>query len=308
MTTPLLRIGTRASPLALAQTNQVRQRLAAAHPALAPDADGEIVPIRTTGDRIQDRTLAELGGKGLFTKEIEEALLEGSIDMAVHSMKDMPTRLPDGLVLGCFCERADPRDVLIAGEAKSIAELPAGALIGTASLRRQALLRHRRPDLVVVPLRGNVQTRLRKLAEGEVQGTLLARAGLDRLGRHDLGHAVPIDEILPAVGQGAICVEHADGNDRVAALLEPINHWPTAQCVQAEHALLAVLDGSCRTPIAAFAQISGERMRFRALIAKPDGTVVHGTERNGGVGDGIAMGRDAADELKARGGPGFFAP
>lgn len=308
MTAPLLRIGTRASPLALAQTHQVCLRLAAAHPELAvPDAI-TVVPIRTTGDRIQDRTLAELGGKGLFTKEIEEALQEGSIDLAVHSMKDMPTRLPPGLVLGCFCERADPRDVLIAGEARRIADLPPGALIGTASLRRQALLRHLRPDLVVVPLRGNVDTRLRKLAEGLVQGTLLARAGLDRLGRTDVGHAVPVEELLPAVGQGAICIEHVEGNHRIAALLEPLNHWPTAQCVLAEHALLSVLDGSCRTPIAAFAEIAGDRMRFRALIAKPDGTIVHATERNSGVGDGIAMGRDAADELKLRGGPGFFAP
>ena len=308
MTAPLLRIGTRASPLALAQTEQVRQRLANAHPALAPAQAVEIVPIRTTGDRIQDRTLADVGGKGLFTKEIEEALLAGAIDLAVHSMKDMPTRLPEGLVLGCFCERADPRDVLIAGDARVIADLPVGALVGTASLRRQAILRHRRPDLVVVPLRGNIDTRLGKLAEGQVQATLLARAGLDRLGRHDIGHAVPIEEMLPAVGQGAICVEHVEGNDRVAALLEPLNHWPTAQCVQAEHALLSVLDGSCRTPIAAYAQIEGERLRFRALLAKPDGTIVHATERNGAVGDGIAMGRDAAEELRRRGGPGFFAP
>ena len=308
MTAPLLRIGTRASPLALAQTNQIKARLAAAHPELAGADAIEVVPIKTTGDRIQDRTLAELGGKGLFTKEIEDALLAGSIDLAVHSMKDMPTRLPPGLVLGCFCERADPRDVLIAGPARTIAELPPGALFGTASLRRQALLRHLRPDLIVVPLRGNVDTRLRKLAEGLVQGTFLARAGLDRLGRSDIGHAVPVEDMLPAVGQGAICVEHTEGNHKIAALLEPLNHWPTAQCVLAEHALLSVLDGSCRTPIAAYAQIDGERMRFRALIAKPDGTLVHRTERNGSVGDGIAMGRDAADELKARGGPGFFAP
>lgn len=303
---PHLRIGTRGSPLALIQANLVRDRLARAHPDLAaPDAI-EVVPIRTTGDRIQDRTLADVGGKGLFTKEIEEGLLARTIDLAVHSTKDMPTRLPEGLVLGCFLERGDPRDALICDHARSLADLPEGTLVGTASLRRAALVLHRRPDLRVTPLRGNVDTRLRKLQEGQVQATLLACAGLQRLGKHGVGHPLSPEEMLPAVGQGAICVEHRDGDDRIAAWLEPLNHFVTAQCVLSEHGMLAVLDGSCRTPIGGFAEIAGETLRLRALIAKPDGSELHFTERLGGIGDGIAMGIDAAEELKRRGGADFF--
>ena len=255
----------------------------------------------------RSRTLYELGGKGLFTKEIEEALLAGQIEIGVHSMKDMPTRLPPGLVLGAFLEREDPRDALICAAAATIAALPRGTVVGTSSLRRKALLLARRPDLVVTPLRGNIDTRLRKLDEGQVQATLLAVAGLKRLGRTDVGHPIAVDEMLPAVGQGAICVEHREGDDTIAALLEPINHWPTAQCVLAEHALLAVLDGSCRTPIGGYAEIAGPHLRLRAVIAKPDGSAVHATERSGTIGEGIAMGRDAADELKRRGGPDFFS-
>jgi hydroxymethylbilane synthase len=302
-----LRIGTRASPLALIQANIVARCLADRHADLAaPDAI-EIVPMRTTGDRIQDRTLAELGGKGLFTKEIEEALLARTVDLAVHSMKDMPTRLPQGLVLGCFLERGDPRDSLICNIATTLDQLPQNALIGTASLRRAALVLHRRPDLRVIPLRGNVDTRLRKLNEGLVDATLLACAGLDRLGKVGVGHPLSPAEMLPAVGQGAICVEHRQGDDRIAAALEPLNHFLTAQCVLAEHALLAVLDGSCRTPIGGFAEIAGDELHLRALIAKPDGSELHFTERRGGIGDGVTMGIDAAEELKRRGGADFFA-
>jgi hydroxymethylbilane synthase len=222
----------------------------------------------------------------------------------------MPTRLPPGLVLGAFLRREDPRDALItagaARAANSIAALPAGTVVGTSSLRRKALLLARRPDLQVQPLRGNVDTRLRKLEEGQVQATLLAVAGLKRLGREHIGYPIAIEEMLPAVGQGAICVEHREGDATTAALLEAINHWPTAQCVLAEHALLSVLDGSCRTPIGGHAEIDGQRMRLRAVIAKPDGSAQHATERVGNVGDGIAMGSDAAEELKRRGGPDFF--
>jgi hydroxymethylbilane synthase len=307
MTSPPLRIGTRASPLALIQADILRRHLIQAHPELVGQDAIEIVPMRTTGDRIQDRTLAEAGGKGLFTKEIEEALLARTVDLAVHSMKDMPTRLPPGLVLGCFLERGDPRDSLICNKARNIAELPQGALVGTASLRRAALVLHKRPDLRVIPLRGNVDTRLRKLNDGVVEATLLACAGLDRLGKVGIGHPLSPEEMLPAVGQGAICVEHRDGDDRIAALLEPINHFPTAQAVLAEHALLAVLDGSCRTPIGGFAEIDGNELRLRALIAKPDGTELHFTERRGSMGDGVTMGIDAAEELKRRGGGDFFS-
>jgi hydroxymethylbilane synthase len=303
----LLRIGTRASPLALIQANIVRQQLAQAHPALADPAAIEVVPMRTTGDRIQDRTLSEAGGKGLFTKEIEEALLAGTVDLAVHSMKDMPTRLPPGLVLGCFLERADPRDALICDQAKTLAELKPGTLVGTASLRRAALVLHARPDLRVTPLRGNVDTRLRKLNDGVVQATLLACAGLDRLGKIGVGHPLSPEEMLPAVGQGAICVEHREDDDRIAAWLEPLNHFPTAQCVLAEHALLAVLDGSCRTPIGGFAELDGKDLRLRALIAKPDGSALYFTERRGPLGDSVTMGIDAAEELKRRGGGDFFS-
>lgn len=306
MTHPVLRIGTRASPLALAQADLVRRRLLDAHPDLAQEGAVEIVPMRTTGDQIQDRTLAEIGGKGLFTKELEEALKDGALDLAVHSAKDMPTRLPNGLTLGCFLEREDARDALIAGDVTDIGMLPPGTVVGTASLRRSALLLHRRPDLKVVPLRGNVDTRLRKRAEGVVQATILAMAGLKRLGRVSVGHPIAPEDMLPAVGQGAICVEHRSRDSRVMALLAPINHRNTALAVAAEQAMLAVLDGSCRTPIGGYAVIEHGTLWLRALIARPDGTQVHATERRGAPVDGVKLGRDAAHELRKRGGPDFF--
>jgi len=307
MTTAPLRLGTRGSKLALTQAGLVRDALARAIPTLAaPDAI-EIVVIRTTGDAIQDRPLSEAGGKGLFVKEIEEALLAGRIDAAVHSMKDMPTAQPTGLLIAAFLPREDARDVLIAGDARRIADLPQGAVVGTSALRRRAQLLHRRPDLRVVTLRGNVDTRLAKRAAGEVEATLLALAGLRRLGMAHVGTPVPEDEMLPAVGQGAVCIECRAQDTRTRNWLAAIDHAPTATCVAAEHAMLARLDGSCRTPIAGHAVLTGDALHLRGLIAKPDGSQLIAVERRGAAGDGPAMGRDAADELLSRGGEGFLS-
>jgi len=301
----ILRLGTRGSPLALAQAHMVRAALAAAH-GFAPEAIALEV-IRTSGDRIQDRPLAEVGGKGLFTKEIEEALMAGAIDLAVHSSKDMPTVLPQGLVLSAFMEREDPRDVFISRKAKSIAGLPRGARVGTASLRRQAMVKRRRPDLAIVPLRGNVETRLRKLDDGVADATVLALAGLKRLGL--AGHAtavLDVDEFLPAVGQGAIVIETRDSDTKTRELLSAINHADTFSALAAERAFLAVLDGSCRTPIGGHATIAGGRLSFRGMIVKPDGSEAFEAVREGAVGDAGKLGADAGHELKGRAGPDFF--
>ena len=293
-----LRIGTRGSPLALAQAHETRDRLAAANDAFAaPDAI-EIVVIQTSGDKFQSGPLTELGGKGLFTKEIEDALLSETIDIAVHSMKDVPSILPDGLDITCLLPREDPRDAFLSAAAPSLAALPKGAVVGTASLRRKAILLNRRPDLQVTPIRGNVNTRMRKLADGEVDATLLAMAGLKRLGKADAATEILTPEdMLPAVCQGAIGIECRTGDDATRALLEPINDAPTGRRVAAERALLAGLDGSCRTPIAALAEFVDGGIRLRALIARPDG---------GGEADAEAMGSDAADELRRRAGPEYF--
>ena len=307
MAPPLLRLGTRGSKLALVQAGLVRDALAAAVPALAGADAIEIVPIRTTGDAIQDRPLSEAGGKGLFVKEIEEALLSQRIDVAVHSMKDMPTAQPPGLVIAAFLPREDARDVLIAGEARRIADLKPGAVVGTSALRRRAQLLHRRPDLQIVNLRGNVDTRLAKRAAGVVEATLLALAGLKRLGMAHVGTPVPEDEMLPAVGQGAVCIECRADDAKVRAWLAAIDHRPTATCVAAEHAMLVVLDGSCRTPIAGHAILAADGLHLRGLIVKPDGSELIATERRGAPADAEAMGRDAGHELKRRGGPGFLS-
>ena len=300
-----LRIGTRGSPLALAQANTVRARLMAAH-GLAPEAV-EICVIRTTGDRIQDRPLAEAGGKGLFTKEIEEGLLARTIDLAVHSAKDVPTWLPEGLTLAAFLEREDVRDVFIGRSAKSLQELPAGAVVGTASLRRQAQVLRLRPDLKVVPFRGNVETRLRKLEAGEVDATMLALAGLRRLGRTDLAETIlPLTAFLPAVGQGAIAIEARADDARTMAMLAPLNHAATAVALAAERAFLAALDGSCRTPIAGYAQAIGDRVHFQGLVIRPDGSEAYEIEREGAIADAETLGADAGRELKARMPADFF--
>ncbi len=304
-----VRIGTRGSPLALIQAGEVRDRLIAAHPALAAPDAVVIEVIRTTGDRVRDRALAEIGGKGLFTKEIEQALDDDRIDMAVHSMKDVPTWLPDGLVIDCLLPRADPRDALIAGGAASIADLPRRAVVGSASVRRAAQLRRHRPDLEIVLLRGNVETRLRKLADGEVDATLLALAGLDRLGITAEAGAVALepDEMLPAVAQGAIGVECRAGDARARELLAAINDPACATRVACERALLAALDGSCRTPIAGLAVLDdGGGLTLRALVAKLDGSAIHETSLTGAAEDALAIGADAGRELLAIAGPGFL--
>ena len=308
MAGPLLRLGTRGSKLALAQTGLVRDALAAALPALAAPGAIEIAAIRTTGDAIQDRPLAEAGGKGLFVKEIEEALLAGRIDAAVHSMKDMPTVQPAGLAIAAFLPREDVRDVLIANAAQRIADLKRGAIVGTSALRRKAQLLHLRPDLEIVNFRGNVDTRLAKLKAGQADATVLALAGLKRLGLVT-GTPVPEEEILPAVGQGAVCIECRADDARIRGWLAAIDHTPTATCVAAEHAMLALLDGSCRTPIAGHAVLEASgALRLRGLIAKPDGSELIAAERRGSSSDAELLGCVLGEELKQRGGPGFLSP
>jgi hydroxymethylbilane synthase len=302
-----IRIGTRGSPLALAQAAEVRTRLEAAH---GPGRHAfEVRVIKTTGDRIQDRPLAEAGGKGLFTKELEEALLAGEIDLAVHSMKDMPTLLPAGLTIACLLPREDVRDAFISRKVASLMDLPTGAVMATSSLRRQAQVLHVRPDLKVVPMRGNVETRLRKLEESVADATLLACAGLRRLGLADrITSAIPMDQMLPAVAQGAIGVEIRSGDETMAELLSPINDESTALAVTAERAFLARLEGSCRTPIAGLAELSGDRLVFRGMILTPDGREAHATRRDGRPEEALRMAEDAAAELLAKAGPHFFGP
>ncbi|MEM1275261.1 MAG: hydroxymethylbilane synthase [Pseudomonadota bacterium] len=300
-----LRIGTRGSALALAQAHETRDRLAAQHGL--PDLAFEIVVIKTTGDRVLDRALSEIGGKGLFTKEIEEALIAGEIDLAVHSMKDMPTVLPDGLEISTLLPREDVRDAFVSPHHASISALPKGATVGSSSLRRRAQLLHRRPDLNVVEFRGNVQTRLQKLEDGVAEATFLACAGLRRL---DLGHIIRTeiapDEMLPACAQGAIGIEIRSSDDGTRALLAPIHDAETAQRLEAERAFLAALDGSCRTPIGGLAELDQGQIWFRGEIIRPDGSERLATERRGTMADSAAMGLDAAQELRAKAGPGFF--
>lgn len=305
MQTRALRIGTRGSLLALAQAHETRARLMAAHGL--PEEAFEIVTISTSGDRIQDRPLSLAGGKGLFTKELEEAMYAGDIDIAVHSSKDMPTQLPDGLELSAFLPREDPRDAFIGRAAPSIMELPQGAVVGSSSLRRQALIRRMRPDLDVVMFRGNVQTRLRKLDEGVAEGTILANAGLRRLGLEEvITDLMALDAFPPAPGQGAICIESRIGDTAVTNMLQAIDHKPTGQALACERAFLAALDGSCRTPIAGYAQIDGDRLSFAGLILTPDGTLWHEAKADGRAADAAEIGRNAGDEVRARAGTTFF--
>jgi hydroxymethylbilane synthase len=299
-------IGTRGSPLALAQAQEVRERLAAAHALAAERIALEV--IRTTGDTIRDRPLTEAGGKGLFTKEIEEALIAGAIDLAVHSAKDMPTFLPPELRIGAVLAREDARDVFVSHKAKTLADLPHGARVGTASLRRQALVKRMRGDLAVVPMRGNVETRLRKLAAGEVDAIVLALAGLKRLGLADAATAVlSVDEFLPAVGQGIIAIEARGDDEHTLDLVRAVSHAATAAALTAERAFLAVLEGSCRTPIAGHAAVAGGRLAFRGLIAKPDGSEVLEAQRHGAAVVAVRLGAEAGRELKLRAGADFFA-
>jgi hydroxymethylbilane synthase len=300
-----LRIGTRGSPLALKQADMVRDALIAAHGL--DRADIEIVTIHTSGDRIQDRPLAESGGKGLFTKEIEDALLAGDVDLAVHSAKDLTTLLPPGLILPACLPREDARDVFISAKARNLSALPKGATLGTASLRREAQVKRLRPDLEIAPLRGNVETRLRKLDEGAMDATILALAGLKRLGRADAATAIlEPGDFLPAVGQGVIAIQAREDDDVTREMLAAINHPATSTALLAERAFLEVLDGSCRTPIAGHAMISNDRVQFRGMIIRPDGSDAHETNRSGHVRDAAALGADAGRELKGKGGPDFF--
>jgi hydroxymethylbilane synthase len=304
-----IRIATRGSPLALAQANEVRDRLAAAHPALSHDDGITITTYKTTGDRLLSGPLSEVGGKGLFTKEIEEALLQDEADIAVHSMKDMPTVLPDGLIMGAYLPREDPRDALIARDADSIAALPMGACVGTASLRRRAILLSARPDIRIELLRGNVQRRLERIEAGEFDATFLAAAGLKRLGLIDRARAlIDPDEMLPAVCQGAIGIECRAGDDDMLAALAALNHPETERRVVAERAYLAVLDGSCRTPIAGLATISDGVLSMRGLIVRPDGSETHAAFADGPVNDAEQIGHDLGVVLRDRAGPGFFDP
>lgn len=301
-----LRIGTRGSPLALAQAHETRARLAQAFD-LPLDAF-EIMVIKVTGDAVQDRPLKEIGGKGLFTREIEDALLDGSIDIAVHSMKDMPVDQPGGLLLDTYLPREDVRDAFISLTPGVLADLPQGAVVGTSSLRRRAQLLHRRPDLQIVEFRGNVQTRLRKLHDGVAQATFLAMAGLNRLNMVEVPR-VPIetDDMLPAVAQGAIGIERRGDDLRVAALLEAIHDGPTGQRLAAERGFLAALDGSCETPIGGLAELDGGTLRLRGEILRVDGTEVLTDAGDCPVVDGPALGREMAAKLLERAGPGFFA-
>ncbi len=300
-----LRIGTRGSPLALAQAHETRDRLIAAH--ALPEAAFEIVVIKVTGDRIQDRSLREAGGKGLFTREIEEALLDGSIDIAVHSTQDMPTLQPGGLVLDCFLPREDVRDAFLSDAAQGLADLPQGAVVGSSSLRRRAQLMHRRPDLQVVEFRGNVQTRLQKLRDGVAAATFLAMAGLNRLGLAHLARsAIAPDDMLPAVGQGAIGIERREGDTRVATLLEPIHHAETGHRLAAERAMLRVLDGSCQTPIAGLALAEGTGIALRGEILRPDGSEAIQFAASAPLTDAALLGEDLARRLLAAAPAGFF--
>mgnify|MGYP001178852360 FL=1 len=303
-----LRIGTRGSPLALVQAHYVREQLRDSQELLSENDAIDIVPIQTTGDRMKDTKLSEIGGKGLFTKEIDLALLSSDVDIAVHSMKDMPTALPQGIVIGCLLPREDPRDALITQNGESYADLPSDAVIGTASLRRSAQLLASRPELHVVSLRGNVDTRLAKLGSGEVDATLLAVAGLKRLGREDVITTIlSVDEMMPAVAQGAIGVACRSEDDDVLEILRPLNHANTVFSITAERAFLAHLDGSCQTPIAALATVDGSgRMILSGLLAALDGSTLVKGSRSGVVSSAAEIGRSLGAQLLAEAGPDFL--
>ena len=304
----VLRIGTRGSQLALAQTNLVIKHLKRVNPHLEKSSSLEMVVITTTGDRVQNVLLAQLGGKGLFTKELDEAMLAGSIDIAIHSMKDVPTFLPVGITLHAILPREDVREAFLSKRAGSIAELKSGARVGTASTRRKAQILKLRPDLEVVPFRGNVDTRLKKLATGEVDATFLAAAGLKRIGREaDITGYVDTKDMLPAVGQGALAATRRDGDRRAEVYLSALTHWPSAVAVSAERAMLAALDGSCQTPIAGHGQTDGAgTLSLRGLIARPDGTETAETERSGPEAEADMIGQRLGEELLLNAGPSMI--
>lgn len=305
MQTKAYRIGTRGSPLALAQAHETRDRLMRAHGL--PEEAFEIIVLSTKGDRVTDRPLSEIGGKGLFTAELENQLLSGQLDFAVHSSKDMATRLPEGLEIMAYLPREDIRDAFVSPVAPSLTALPQGAMVGTASLRRQALVRRIRPDLQVKIFRGLVDTRLRKLAEGDADATLLACAGLKRLGKPEVATEILDPAVFPpAPAQGAICIEARSDSDTVRALLAPINDATTFAAVSCERAFLEVLDGSCRTPIAGYALIETGRLHFSGMILTPDGQTHYSIASDGYPSDAIDIGHKAGRVLRDQAGPGFF--
>ena len=300
-----LRIGTRGSPLALAQAYEARKRLTE---ALDVTEDSfEIVVISTSGDRILDRPLKEVGGKGLFTKEIEQEMLDGKIDIAVHSMKDMPVEQPDGLMLGCYLPREDVRDAFVSSHFNNVSDLPSGSKVGTSSLRRKAQLKFFRPDLEVVEFRGNVQTRLKKLSDGVASCTFLAMAGLNRLGLADVAQsAINPSEMLPAIAQGAIGIEWRKADKPIADILTNIHDEETAQQLNAERAFLAELDGSCQTPIAGLATIEGSSLKLTGQVLRTDGSDSISETASSNIEDGPELGRELAQKILAQAGPNFF--
>lgn len=300
-----LKIGTRGSPLALAQAYETRQRLCQAFDL--DESAFEIIVIKTTGDKVLDRPLKEIGGKGLFTREIEEDMLSGKIDIAVHSMKDMPVLQPVGLLLETYLPREDVRDAFVSDTFDGIADLPAGTVVGTSSLRRKAQLQNKRPDLKVVEFRGNVQTRLKKLADGVASCTFLAMAGLNRL---DMAHvaksAVAVEDMLPAVAQGAIGIERRENDLNTAGLLEAIHDTPTGQRLSAERAFLKELDGSCETPIAGLAELQGGQIHLRGEVLRPDGSEAINDHATAPIEDAAILGQELAKKLLSEAGEGFF--
>lgn len=301
-----LKIGTRGSPLALAQAYETRQRLMTAFDL--PEGAFEIVVIKTTGDRILDRPLKEIGGKGLFTREIEDDLLSGAIDIAVHSMKDMPVAQPDGLVLTTYLPREDVRDAFVSLDGGKLADLREGAVVGTSSLRRKAQLLNYRPDLEIVEFRGNVQTRLKKLKDGVAEATFLAMAGLNRLAMDEVPRtAIEAEEMLPAVAQGCIGIEQRLGDVRVSEMLNAINDTLSTQRLAAERAFLGALDGSCETPIGGLATIEGDVLTLRGEILRVDGSEVLSDEQSCSVADGAKLGVEMARKLRSKADDDFFS-
>ena len=300
-----LKIGTRGSPLALAQAYETRQRLCQAFDL--DESAFEIIVIKTTGDKVLDRPLKEIGGKGLFTREIEEDMLSGKIDIAVHSMKDMPVLQPVGLLLDTYLPREDVRDAFVSHSFEGISELPAGTLVGTSSLRRKAQLQNKHPDLTVVEFRGNVQTRLKKLEDGVASCTFLAMAGLNRLDMtHVAKSAVAVEDMLPAVAQGAIGIERRENDLNTAGLLEAIHDIPTGQRLSAERAFLKELDGSCETPIAGLAELQGGQIHLRGEVLRPDGSEAINDHATAPIEDAAILGQELAKKLLSEAGEGFF--